>query len=394
MIIQYNKVSPEHRSLVRSIQSKSYSGYIRFLLIKRLPYDGVKKELLRLGLSWNEQEEYKIYFQQVLLPIIKQFRLLKYYRTYQYGLKGERLTFKKTFGTSEKDRIQFINMCQLLEIDQFFTQEIVNHYGGMKNIPNDPATGKPLIKLEAPVDLVGILQNPKRHVIERLLLDGYTPKQISSHLDLRFDMILTPEEIKAYAKSFFNVQRADMERLVEAFQEEKIALQEKVKEIKAQDPGEFTFGEQYEALSALNTKITQIDQSIKRLSKVHTDVSFNAGTLEAADVREMFTDVLARVHKRFRRMDERTEDSVVAPLNMLVGMMDRSTNNILKIDGILSDEVSKSIQEEIADVYTPHIDRLEEEKREAFYTYKEVLKESEKERQYEEEDENDIIGFD
>ena len=394
MIVHYNKVDPKHRSLVRSIQSKGYSGYIRYLLVKRMSCDRIRKELLRLGLSWNERDEYIIYFREVMYPLVKKYKLTKYYKTYQYGLSGDTLTFRETFQTSETDRANFIDLCRELEIDDFIVEEVFDYYGGRQNLPNHPSTGKPLIENERPIDLVGILQNPKRHVIERLLLDGYSHKQISGHLFQRYDMDLPAEEIKVYAKNFYNVQRTDMERTIDLLQEEKANLENQLREVRDKKSADFTVGERYETLSVLTNKITQLDSSIKRLSGVHTDLAFSAGALEIADVKEMWTDVMVRAHRRFREMDDRTEDEVVQPLNTLASMMDRSTNNILKVDGILNQEQSKSIQEEIAEVYMPTLDRLEQEKNEAFYEYKKHIKQSEQERTYEEEDELDILGYD
>lgn len=389
MIVKYNKVSPEHRSLIRSIESKSYVGYIRYLLLKRWPYERVRKELMRMGLAWNDQEDCEVYFQEVLYPLIQKFKVEKYYKKYRFGMKDETLMVGNTFGASEIDRIAFIDLVKMLEIEQFFAEEIVNFYGGMLNIPSHPQTGEPLIPRERPTDLLELLQNPRRHTIESLLVEGYTPKQISEHLFQRYDMEVTPLEIKTYAKSFFNVKRHDIQRLLDSLVDEKDALDEKLFEVKRRPPDDFSYGERFEIVSAISSKIRELNAMIKKLSGVHLGATFNAAVLEVTDIREMFKDVMVRAHRRYRELDERTEDEIVQPLNSIVNMMAKATDKIIGIDDVLNQKATKSINEEMLEVIMPTLDRIEKEEKEAMFLYKETTKSDD------DEDDNDsIIGLD
>lgn len=389
MIVQFNKITPEHRSLVRSIESKAYVGYIRYLLLKRWPFERVRKELMRLGLAWNEQEDFQIYFQEVLYPVIQKFQLTTYYKQYRTKMEDTPLAFSSTFGTSEKNRVAFVDLLKHMEMEQFFAEEIVSHYGGLTSIPNHPETGEPLLSRERrPVDLVELLQNPRRYVIEHLLVEGYTPKQITEHLFQRYDMELTPHEIKTYAKSFFNVKRQDMQRLLDTLQTEKEALENRLFEVKKRPPQDFSFGERFEMISAINNKVQELSTMIKKLSSVHTGASFNAAVLEVSDMREMFKDVMLRAHRRFREMDERTEDDIVGPLSSIVNMMSKATDKIIGIEDVLNRKVTKTINEEMLEVIMPTLDRIEQEEKEAMYSYKEVSK------QTDEDDHNVILGLD
>lgn len=390
MIVRYNKISPENRSLVRSIESKAYVGYIRYLLLKRWPFERVKKELMRLGLAWNEQPDFEIYFQEVLFPAIKAKSLTKYYRKYKDNMEDETLTFHGTFGNSDKDRVSFIELLQYFEIEQFFTEEIIDHYGGTMNIPNHPLTGDPLISKDKPVDLVAMLQNPKRHVIEDLLIEGYSPTQISDHLYQRYDLEITPNEIKVYAKSFFDIKRQDISRLIDSLQTEKDAVEQRILETKRKSIKDFSFGERFEVLSALQDKSDRLAKMIRKLNGVHSGASFNAAVLEVTDMREMFKDVMVRAHKRYRDMDDRTEDEVVAPLKSVMEMMVKATDKILSIDEVLSRKTTKSINEEMLEVIMPTLDRIEQEEREAMYTYKEEIRKGDED---EDEDNEPILGF-
>ena len=221
-----------------------------------------------------------------------------------------------------------------------------------------------------------------------MLLDGQSHKQISSFLFQRYDAILEADEIKAYARTFFNYQRADIARLIDTLQDEKQFLEQQVFETKKMPPEEFTPGERYERLAILNSKITELSNNIKRLSQVHTNSTLNAAVLEASGMREMFGDVMIRAHRRFRALDDRTEDAVIIPMNNVVNMMKTATDKILQMDAILSQESSKTIQEEILENVMPNLERIEEENKEAMYAYQKVYED------VEEEDEDDgIIGF-
>lgn len=395
MIVHFNKITPENRTLIRSIESKAYVGYIRYLLLKRWPFERVRRELMRLGLAWNEQEDFEIYFREVLLPPIKKHKLGKYFKKYSREMKDSPLSFSNTFGNFEKDRVAFIDLLSLLDITQFFVEEIIEHYGSPANIPNHPETGKPLISKEKPIDLVEILQNPKRYVIENLLVEGYSPKQIEAHLYQRYDMEITSDEIKAYAKSFFNVKRQDVQRMLDTFQAEKDLLSNRLVEIRQRPKADFSVGERFEIISTINNKVSELSKMINKLSSVHTNSSYNAAVLEVSDMREMFSDVMSRAHKRFRDMDERTEDEVVSHLNSIVTMMAKATDKIMGIDDILNQTTNKSINEEMLEVIMPTLDRIQQEEREAHYSYKQINKKpkgSDEDEIYE--DEEEILGFD
>jgi hypothetical protein len=393
MIVQYNKIAPENRTLVKSIESKAYIGYVRYLLLKRWPFERVRKELMRLGLAWNDQGDYETYFREVLYPLIQKSNLTKYYKKYRFGMKDETLSYGSTFGRSEKDRAAFIDILKLLEIEQFFAEEIAFHYGGALNIPNHPKTGEPLISRDKPIDLVELLQNPKRHKIEQLLVEGYSPKQISEHLFQRYDIELTAEEIKVYAKSFFNVKRQDIQRLIDSLQLEKESLDNRLIEVRRRPTSDFSFGERFEVISAISGKIEELNGMIRRLSGVHTGATYNAAVLEVTDMREMFKDVMTRAHRRFRDMDERTEDDVVAPLKNVMDMMVKATDKILGIEDALSQKQTKSINEEMLEVIMPTLDRIEREEREAQYAYSDEVKKKDKNKDDDTSKER-IIGFD
>jgi hypothetical protein len=357
--------------------------------MKRWPYERVRKELMRLGLAWNEQEDCEVYFHEVLYPLIQKYKLEKYYKKYRFGMNDETLTVGQTFGSSENDRIAFVDILKALEIEQFFAEEIVTFYGGILSIPLHPKTGEPIISRERPTDLVELLQNPRRYAIEHMLVEGYSPKQISEHLFQRYDMEITPLEIKTYAKSFFNVKRHDIQRLLDTLTDEKEALEERLFEIKRRPPDDFSYGERYEIVSAVSNKINELSTMLRKLSSVHLGATFNAAVLEVTDMREMFKDVMVRAHRRYRELDERTEDEIVNPLNSIVTMMAKATDKIIGIDDVLNQKSTKSINEEMLEVIMPTLDRIQKEEKEAMFIYKETTK-----SKNDDDDDDSIIGLD
>lgn len=393
MIVHFNKITPENRSLIRSIESKAHVSYIRYLLLKRWSFERIRRELMRLGLAWNEKEDFEIYFQEVLFPVIKKHKLGKYYKKYSRELVDAPLTFSETFGNSEKDRVAFADLLNFMEVAQFFAEEIVEHYGTPANIPNHPSTGDPIIPQEKPIDLVEILQNPRRYVIEHLLIEGYSPKQIELHLYQRYDMEVTSDEIKAYAKSFFNVKRQDVQRLLDTLQDEKDLLADRLLEVKNRPKSDFSVGERFEIISKMSEKNDELTKLINKLSSVHINSSYNAAVLEVTDMREMFSDVMTRAHKRFRDLDERTEDEIVGPLNSIVTMMAKATDKIMSIDDTLNQTSNKSVNEEMLEVIMPTLDRIEQEEREAHFSYRQMNKKSKEPDEDDVYEDDEILGF-
>ena len=149
----------------------------------------------------------------------------------------------------------------------------------------------------------------------------------------------------------------------------------------------------------MKKKITELGDMIRRLSSMHTNTSFNAAVLETTDMRDAFKDVFTRTYRRYRDLDERTEDEVVKSLNTVVNMMTKVTDKILSIDDVLSQKVSKSVNEQIIEAVMPTLERIEEEEREAMYAFKQANLNANNDSEDDsddisDEDDGGILGFD
>lgn len=391
MLIRYNKLDDYSRDRIRFLENKGHVGYIRYLLMRRIPLSQISSELLRLGLSGAEEEDYLLYFEKALYPVIQKYKLTSFYRSYLKDKEKERLSFTTTFKKSEVSRKAFCECIKDMEIDHFFSREIVNYYNGAANVPLIEETNEPIIMTEKVPDWTEMLNHPKRHVIDGMLVDGKTSKMIASYLDEKYDVQMPPAFIGMYAKAFFRVQRRDLERTIDDLSTEKEKLEQSLKVIKEADEIQMTIGEKSAAIATTKTKISQLDTQIKKLSGHYSEAAYNEGVLEFAQMREMFADVMVRTHKRFVIIDDRNDDDGIGNLNTIVSMMGKATDKILSLENTMKDNSKKTIVEEMLEVTIPSLERIEEEERQAKEEYKEILYAHAND---DDEDDDEIIGMD
>lgn len=386
MIIKYNKIESSVRDQVRIVDNRAHIGYVRYLLMRRIPFSEIPSELIHLGLSTISKDELKIYFEHVLYPVIVQYKLAKYYKPYLRGVTVEKLSIEKTFDLNEMDRQTFCACMKDMEIDYFFSKEVVSFYGSITNVPTDNETGEKIITTEKMPEWSDLLTHEKRHIIDGMLVDGKSPKSVSEHLDIAYDIQLPAHHISYYAKAFFKTKRRDLERTIDELSTEKHHLEASLEQIKNTPDSEMSLGARAQTLTTIKKQIQQLDLQIKRLTNHYSNAAYNEGILEYAQMREMFADVMLRTHRRYQLMDQRTEDAVIQPLNQLVGMMDKASKNMISLDEVSRETSKKSVVDEMLEVVMPSLERLEEEEREARGEYKEVIGEDV--------EQNEIIGMD
>lgn len=382
MIIRYHQLDSYVRDDIRSLENKGHIAYIRYLLLKRMTINEIDAELARNGLAGASHQQYKRYFEHVLMPLLTKAKLAKYYKRYRETYKDASLSFDRTFSGSETDRISFIEIAKETETDAFFNKEFINFYK-VANIPSDDH-GKPLIA-NLKIDWADLLLHEKRHIIDGMLADGHSAASISEHLDTMYDIQLPKVKITQYAKSFMNTQRKDFERVIEGLEHEKNSIEEQIQYVRDNED-DFTIGERVSSISTLKSKKEQIDAQMKRLKGAHSNASYSQGALEFANIREMFSDVALRAHRRFKMMDERSEDSIVDPLSKLVGMMAKASDKIERMEEVMNQTTNQTVSEQMLEVVIPTLDRVEEEERKALELYQRTFAQPE-------EEEADIIGM-
>jgi hypothetical protein len=353
--------------------------------MRRIPFGDIPAELMRLGLSSVPKEDLKLYFEKVLYPVLTECKLGKYYKPYLRGVTTGRLSVESTFESSEVDRQSFCLCLKHMEIDYFFSKEVIAFYGSASKVPTDDL-GERIITTEKMPEWTDLLTHSKRHIIDGMLVDGKSPKSVSEHLDIAYDIQLPANHVSYYAKAFFKTKRRDLERTIDELETEKSHLESTLEQIRNTSETELSIGERTHAITITKSQIQELDLQIKRLTSHYSNAAYNEGILEFAQMREIFADVMIRTHRRYQRMDERTEDDVIQPLNQLVGMLDKSSKRIMELDEVVRETSKKSVVDEMLEVVMPSLERLEEEEKEARGEYQEVLGGNV--------DQNEIMGID
>lgn len=367
MNVRYHQLQPDIRDIVRSIESKGHAPYIRALLLKRVPFSDINPELARLGLAGSDESHYHTYFVHVLLPLLHKFKLVKYYSRYERNQRVEPLSFDKTFKTQENDRISFCKLLMHTEANLFFSNEIEAYYGS--DMPLDEF-GVSVFKVAKENNVMDVLLHERRHIIDGMLSQGYSPRMITQNLEDKYDVLISDLAVADYARSFMNIQRKSMEHAIEELYNEQEQLEKQVTEIKNNDT--YTMGEKTIMISTIKNKLMALDKQIKHAQGAHNAGSFAAGVLEYHHIREMFADITERTYVRFKRLDEKSEYNVIPRLAQLTGVLAKATEKIIQLDTVMNETHKKSINEEMLEVITPSLERLEEEELEARRAFMEL----------------------
>ena len=387
MLIKFHQFDEYTRDRIRSLENKGHIGYIRYLMMRRVSYQEITNELLRLGLSKADESDYLLYFKKVIYPVIQDHKLTLHYKKYARGNTTERMNFTTEFDKSENKRQHFCACIKDLEIEEFFAEEIVEFYGGPENVPVNEK-GDTIVTTAHMPDWTELLDHPKRHILDAMLVDGKTPKMIESYLDQHYDEQLSASVITMYANSFFRTRRRDLERTIDDLETEKEKLEETLLAIKETKELTMTIGEKAAAIGTAKKRIRELDEQIKRLSSHHSNAAFNSSLLDYAGMREMFADAMSRTYRRYTTMDERTEDDVVSHLSTLIGMLEKTSKNVLNLDEATKENSKKTVAEEMLEVVQPSMDRVKEEEEKALRKYREEFNLPEPEN------DGDILGMD
>lgn len=367
MYIRYSQFDEETREKIRYVERRGHVGYVRYLMIRRFSYDALNRELLRLGLSPVPEEHLACYFEKVVYPEIIRAKLKGFFARYFRKDKVSELTLY-TFGKDDEARRRYLLLSRALHIDFFLADEARGFYGSPELFPLDDE-GNLAITAERVPDWEDVLNYERRHIIDGLLIDGKTPEMICDYFaDVYGDDSLDEEGISFYKKAFFNVERQDLSKTIERLDEDVRQIDEEVRNIR-DGTRQMTIAERTMVIAGLRTKRQHLTDQIKRLSGHYSDAAFSYGVLEATNLREMFADITQRTYQRYIMNDHRQDVDVIGPLNTLVGMLSRTSDQILKIDDVLANRSKKTVVEEMLDVVNPSMERIEREQREAMKQY-------------------------
>lgn len=369
MIVNFHGIPKEHRDDVRYVNSKGHAPYIRYLLLTRFPVSKIHDELLKLGLRPVTERQAKSYFKHALLPFIKEAGLMKYYKKYDKYGKDERLTIDVTFLRSETDRESFVSeLIPSTQTQPFFYEEVRSFYGP-SSIPTTK-NGTSVFSIRY-TGWEEILISPKRHVIDNFLLEGRSYKEISEHLSATFNIRLEAEAIGSYAEGFMNARVYDLARVIEDLENQLAEVSESIKYTASNH--KLSHGERVTVISRLKKSEELLKAKVNRMKSLHNTGAFSSAVLEYANIRDILADVLQRSHRRFVMMDSRTDDDVIPSLTRIASTVDRMASRIIDVDEVASGVEKRSVTEEMIEIITPTLDRMEEEEREAVRAYEELI---------------------
>lgn len=369
MIVNYHTIPKEHRDDVRYVNSKGHAPYIRYLMLKRFPIVDLYDELLKLGLQPISQRQANVFFMHAMFPMIKELGLARYYAKYLENGKDTPLTINDTFLRSGEDRVVFVSqLVTLTHTEPFFYSEVREYYGPSKIPTREDGSSVFSIRYSGWEE---ILSHPKRHVLDNFLLEGRTYKEIKEHFASTFNIRFDVEAIAAYSEGFMNAQVYDLTRVIEDLDGQLVEINESIKH--TMNNHKMSYGEKIGIVTRLKETEEIIKSKVNRMRSLHNTGAFSSAVLEYANIRDILADILQRSHRRFVMMDSRTDDEVIPSLTRLASTVDRMTTRIIDIDEVASGVEKRSVTEEMIEIITPTLDRMEEEEREAVRAYEELI---------------------
>lgn len=326
MIIDYTNFDKNVAAAVRSIESKGHVRYIRYLLSKRVPPTSIRKELARLSLSAPFREAFLIYFTNVLIPLIEQYGLSKYYESYYKRLAtGEHdkelsstLSFEASFEDNHEDRIAFCGFIRELDIEDMWSKEIVRYYGGIHGIPQN-AEGERIIKVVTPRNVENILTSPRKYVIDKLLLENIPAARIANYMWEKYQIKVSDGDIYTYSKYFFNFERRDIEILIEQLIAEKNSVSSDLEIIDNNE--DLSLGDKAAITMQYENKIKFLNEIISELNAKYSDLTFRQAVDEKVNLETIVEDIIYRGYERFKLLDRARDRDVVKPITEISKMV-------------------------------------------------------------------------
>ncbi len=375
MFIDYKNIEKNAAKSVKIIENKGHARYIRYLLSKRVPPITIKKELARLALSAPDKTTLVNYFSSVIMPLVKKYNLVTYYKDYYRRLlKGDRektispiLNFDITFEKNNPARIAFCALIRELEIEEMWSREITKFYGGIQNIPQD-AHGNRIIKVSSRYTAENVLTCPKRYLIDKFLLEGVSPKRIVNYLLEKYQIKLNENDIYSYSKYFFNFERKSVEEMIEQLTAEQNSIKNDLNILDANN--DYSLGDKLAISKQYQERVNILEENIKELNMKYSDLAYQQGVSEKLEIHSIIEDIIRRGYDRLRYLDRYKDRDVVKPLTdvakMVFNAVDKMTQleeSKTRIEKTMADR-DKNAQEVIMELYQQsyeeHVEKAEE----------------------------------
>lgn len=388
MYIKYQQIPDDLRDDVRLVNDQGHAPYIIYLLLKRYPLRKIPSELLKMNLYAVSTKSLEAFWSYALKPLLEKEGFGKLYKKYDVALIDKELTIGADFVEGSDFRLRFIEKIILpTGTSVFWSEEVRKFYrGGLPKKSN----GEPLMRFYTS-GWESMLSHEKRHLIDNFLAEGRTSQEIAEHFQAAHNEQIDYRSIESYAEGFMNAKMYNIARMIDDIENRLNNIRSSIEITKNDDS--LSLGEKSVIITQLKKTENQISGQLKKMRSLHNSGSFATATLEYVNLRDILGDILERTHKRFVMMDVRTDDDVIQHLQKLAATVDRMTNRILAVDEVASAVETRSITEEMIEVISPTLDRMEEEEREAIREYEALIGIEHKPKSHEEELEG-ILGFD
>lgn len=370
--VDYNKIDSKVTATVKAIEGKPHVRYIRYMLTKMYSPVVIKKELFSLGLSAPHEPNLVAYYLAVLDPIIRKHKLSEAYSLYKskllrknavHAFSKDLLNYKLMFIDDLDGQANFCKFIKEIEVDSLWMNEVVRAHGGSPmKLPVDEKTGERILNYSSQRrNVEKILNSPKRYLIDKMILENLNTSQISEYCKKNLNLPIHHADVAGYKQIFFNLQTNNIEEKIKALEVEEKSLKlflNDLDNLKAYT--DIEIGEKVTLKKQAEQRIGELQDNIKTMNMMFSDIAFKLAVDEKQDFEQMFTEVLGRSYVRFCQLDSFKDRDVVDSLLKVAKIM---TNAHDKVSAIKNDptHADKGSQQVLLDLYKKRADEIASE---------------------------------
>ena len=319
-------------STVKIINAKPHVRYIRYLMTKRYSPIAIKQELFRLGLSAPHEPSLTAYYLAVIDPLVKHFKLGELYSDYKNKIlrtDNQRTSFSKeilnysiTMGKNLDMQVEFCKFIKELEVDSLWLPELQKFHGSVVNMPTDEAGNRIISARASAKSVEKILVHPKRYLIDKMLLENMSDERICEYCKSNLKIQMQRYDVAFYRQVFFNIKTHSIEDKITTLENEKGCLENLLRDIdKLADYQDMGVGEKSVIKRQAEQRISELDDNIRMLNMIFTEMAFKGASAEKQDFEQMFTDIISRGYKRFCDLDIYKDRDVIDPMFKVARIM-------------------------------------------------------------------------
>lgn len=376
--IDYDRIDDKLRRTVRVIEAKPHIRYIRYLITKRYSPVVIKKELYKLALSAPHEPNIIAYYTSVIDPIVRKHGLGQLYGDYKNkmlrGINGaaspyakDILNYSLDIGNDSDLEIRFQKFLKELEVDSLWIKEILRYYGSASRFPLDENGNRILVGSIIKAHCYEtILVHPKRHIIDKMILEGVAETRIAKYCTEKLKLALMFRDIVSYKKIFFNIKSRTLEEKLKVLEVERNSLNVFISDLlKTSLADEIEIGDRVNLRKRAEDRVLELDENIKALNMVYSNIASQVGINDADDFESIFTDIMARGYKRYVELDSYKDRDVVDPMFKIAKMVTLAHDKLESMkSGHGNNFMDQHSQTQIVELYKKRVEEVMEEQME------------------------------